>query len=104
MKLDRRNTQLARDVDGLSCRVNEETHANAESLQSRDRVVQATVVLAEREPTFSRDLLPLFGHERRLKGFNACGDSDDFVMGTELEIQARTNTARERGDVVVLDM
>ena len=73
-------------------------------MQFRNRSREPPIPIAQREASFCRDLLSLFGDQRRLKRPSAGREADDFIVGAQLEIQDGAYAARERCDVRVLNV
>ena len=104
MQFDDGRAAFLRALDLLLNGVDEQAHGDVLLLKGFDGPGNAVEVAYNVEPSFRRDLGPLFRDQRRFVRFDQCCDRDDLFVQRHLEVQPRRDGFSQPADIIIVDM
>lgn len=104
VELDRGGTKLARTLDGLAMRRDEQTRANARVIEPRHAFAQSLRIVVDVEATLRRDLLAALRNKRHLMRSETRCDRQHLVGAGHLEIEDRRDGGCQVQDIGVLNV
>src|SRR5438046_447289 len=104
VQLDGRGAEVARTLDRIPVRADEEARPNARVVQPRDAVTATCWIMRGVEATLGRGRGAALRDERHLVRPETPGDGEHLVRAGHLEVQYRRDLGCESLDVAVLNV